>query len=184
MGLNARPVPTRVTGPAKQALLELAGDVVKAGSHYVRRRPGCRSTTPGCWPGRPAPPAAKISRTRRLGPVTGEVLHALLDWEKDAIIALAAEWDRIDLSHRKLAHRGSRLDRVFVSELSVLRVLTEAGIRLPGLPRPPARERSAFPDWAELVPGVVWVYDFTHFSGLPGWSAIAVIDVVSKYCWR
>lgn len=23
--------------------------------------------------------------------------------------------------------------------------------------------------WAELVPGVIWIYGFTHFVGLPGW---------------
>ena len=35
-------------------------------------------------------------------------------------------------------------------------------------------------EWAELVPGVIWIYDFTHFAGLPGWCAIAVIDLVSR----
>jgi hypothetical protein len=30
------------------------------------------------------------------------------------------------------------------------------------------------------VPGVIWIYDFTHFAGLHGWCAIAVIDVVSR----
>ena len=29
---------------------------------------------------------------------------------------------------------------------------------------------------------MIWCYDFTHFSGLPSWCAIAVVDVVSKYC--
>jgi transposase InsO family protein len=98
------------------------------------------------------------------------------------VIGLAREWEQVDLSHRKLAHRGSRLDVVYVSESSVLRVLTEAGVVLPGLPRPAPRERKAFPDWAELIPGVIWCYDFTHFAGLPGWCAIAILDVVSKYC--
>lgn len=182
MGLNAGPVPTRVTGPAKHVLLDLVDDAMKAGFSLRQTATwlGVNHSRLLAW-------QTRVARGDSLddapaGPESGEALHALLDWEKAAIIALAAEWDRIDLSHRKLAHRGSRLDQVFVSESSVLRVLTEAGIRLPGLPRPPARERSAFPDWAELVPGVVWVYDFTHFSGLPGWSAIAVVDVVSKYC--
>ena len=35
-----------------------------------------------------------------------------------------------------------------------------------------------WPEWAELVPGVIWIYDFTHFRSSPGWCAIAVIDVV------
>ena len=42
------------------------------------------------------------------------------------------------------------------------------------------RDRRAFPQWAQLVPGVIWIYDFTHFAGLHGWRAIAVIDVVSR----
>jgi hypothetical protein len=33
---------------------------------------------------------------------------------------------------------------------------------------------------AQLVPGVIWIYDFAHFAGLAGWCAIAVIDVVSR----
>ena len=182
MGLNAGPVPARVTGPAKQALLRLTADATGAGFSLRQAAVWLRvnHTRLLAWQSRAV--GQQGLEDAPAGPVAGEVLHALLDWEKAAIVALAAEWDRIDLSHRKLAHRGSRLDTVFVSESSVLRVLTEAGIRLPGLPRPPARERSPFPDWAELVPGVVWVYDFTHFSGLPGWSAIAVVDVVSKYC--
>ncbi len=60
--------------------------------------------------------------TSRSAPVPGEVLHALLDSEKDAIVALAREWERVDLSHRKLAHRGAfRLQLVYVSKSSGLR---------------------------------------------------------------
>jgi hypothetical protein len=69
---------------------------------------------------------------------------------------------QVDLSHRKLAHRGSGLDLVHVSESTVLRVFTDAGLHLPGRPARERRERRPFPDWAELVPGVIWIYDFTH----------------------
>lgn len=58
-------------------------------------------------------------------------VHALLDWERDAICKLAHEWGEVDLSRRKLAHRGSRLDLVHVSESTGLRVLIAAGIHLP-----------------------------------------------------
>lgn len=182
MGLMAGPVPTRLGGPAKQALLDLVSDA--AGAGFSLRQAcvwlGINHSRVLAW-------QERLDRGVSLedqpaGPVAGEVLHALLEWEKEAIVALAGQWERVDLSHRKLAHRGSRLDVVYVSESSVLRVLTEAGVRLPGLPRPTPRERKAFPDWAQLVPGVTWVYDFTHFSGLPGWCAIAVVDVVSKKC--
>lgn len=33
---------------------------------------------------------------------------------------------------------------------------------------------------AELVPGVIWIYDFTHFHASK-WCAVAVLDVVSRY---
>ena len=182
MGLNAGPVPPRVDGPVKQALLGLAADAVSAGFSLRQAATwlGVNHTRLLQW--RTRDQAGRGLHDEPAGPVPGEVLHALLDLEKAAIIALAADWERVDLSHRKLAHRGSRLDVVYVSESSVLRVLTEAGVRLPGLPALPRRERTPFPDWAELVPGVVWCYDFTHFSGLPGWCAIAVVDVISKYC--
>ncbi|MEQ7129346.1 hypothetical protein ABN034_33115 [Actinopolymorpha sp. B11F2] len=62
-------------------------------------------------------------------------LHALLDSERDAIVKLAEGWGEIDLSHRKLAHRGFRLDLVHASESTVLRVLTAAGMHLPGPPK-------------------------------------------------
>ena len=52
-----------------------------------------------------------------------------------AILALFTEWGEIDRSHRKLAHRGSRLGLVHVSESTVLRVLAAEGIALPGNPR-------------------------------------------------
>lgn len=182
MGLNAGPVPQRVSGPVKQALLGLVADATGTGFslRQASRWLGVSHVRVLGWQVRQA--RGLGLEDQPAGPVTGEVLHALLDWEKDAILALAREWEKIDLSHRKLAHRGSRLDWVYVSESSVLRVLTEDGVRLPGLPRPTPRARTAFPDWAELVPGVIWVYDFTHFSSLPGWCAIAVVDVVSKKC--
>jgi hypothetical protein len=55
---------------------------------------------------------------RRPGPETA--MHALLDWERAAIIKLAQEWSEVDRSHRKLAHCGSRLDIVHASESTVL----------------------------------------------------------------
>ena len=36
-----------------------------------------------------------------------------------------------------------------------------------------------WPDWAELVPGVIWIYDFTHFRASRR-CAVAVLDVVSR----
>ena len=55
----------------------------------------------------------------------GSPMHGLLDEEVQAILELAEEWGEVDRSHRKLAHRGSRLGRVGL-----------AGQRLPGAGRP------------------------------------------------
>ncbi len=43
-------------------------------------------------------------------------LHGLLDRERAAIAGLFDAWGEIDRSHRKLAHRGSRIGLVHVSE--------------------------------------------------------------------
>lgn len=181
MGLNAGLVPPRLDGPAKHALLDLVAHARGQGFslRWACRILGVDHARVLDWQARAA--AGSELADQAPGPVPGEVLHALLDWEKEAIIDIARTWEQVDLSHRKLAHRGSYLDRVFTSESTVLRVLTEAGVRLPGPPPREPRPRTPWPDWAELVPGVIFIYDFTHFRGLPTWCAIAVVDVVSRY---
>lgn len=62
----------------------------------------------------------------------------------------------------------------------MLRVLIAEGVHLPERPARQRRARRPFPEWAELVPGVIFIDDFTHFAGLRGWCALAVIDVVSR----
>src|SRR6266545_5017829 len=99
----------------------------------------------------------RVDAEVKAGPA--EALHALLAWEREAILALAEEWGEVDRSHRKLAHRGSRLDRVYVSESTVLRLLDAAGMRLPGAAARERRPARPWPEWAELVPGVIWIYD-------------------------
>jgi transposase InsO family protein len=167
-----------VDAPIKAGLLTLVDHACHQGGWSIRRsaatlgvdhvrllRWSARAVTTGLADAKPGP---------------DEPAHALLDWEKAAIVKLAAEWGETDRSHRKLAHRGSRLGMVHVSESSVLRVLTDAGVHLPATgPRPP-RPRRAWPGWAELVPGVIWIYDFTHFARSRR-CAIAVLDVVSRY---
>ncbi|MGH3096257.1 MAG: integrase core domain-containing protein [Streptosporangiales bacterium] len=181
MGLNVGVVPARVDAPTKAGLLELVDHAVSQGfsARWACRQLGLDHARVLSWRDRAA--AGHGLDDAAPGPVAGEALHALLDWEIEAIIDVAESWEQTDLSHRKLAHRGSYLDRVFVSESTVLRVLTNAGMRLPGLPPRPPRPRTPWPDWAELTPGVIYIYDFTHFTALPGWCAIAVVDVVSRY---
>lgn len=182
MGLSTGAVPTRVDAPVKHQILQL---VAQAGEAGFSLRAACTwlripHTRILGWQARAA--AGDSLEDRAAGSAAGEAAHGLLEWEKSAVIELARAWEQTDLTHRKLAHRGSRLGEVYVSESTVLRVLEEAGMRLRGRPRPLPRPRTPFPDWAELTPGVIYCYDFTHFSGLPGWCAIAVVDVVSRYC--
>jgi putative transposase len=109
----------------------------------------------------------------------GTPVHALRPEEITAILALADEWGEIDGSHRKLAHRGSYLGRVWVSPATVLRVLLAHGR---ALPYRPAREKTVkrpWPDWVEYRPKQVWGYDFSAFP-TAGTSALAILDLVSR----
>jgi putative transposase len=109
----------------------------------------------------------------------GRPMHGLLDWEVAEITRLFAEWGEVDRSHRKLAHRGSYLERVWVSPASVRRVLERQGLRVRPLPRPGRSVRKPFPDWVEYRPGAIWIYDTTHFTAA-GVAATVVEDLVSR----
>ena len=50
----------------------------------------------------------------------GGAVHGLLAWEEQAILDLIEQWGPVDRSHRKLAHRGSYTDTVFVSPSTLL----------------------------------------------------------------
>ena len=106
-------------------------------------------------------------------------MHGLLDWEVAEIVRLFDEWGEVDRSHRKLAHRGSYLERVWVSPASVRRVLEREGLRLRPLPRPGRSVRKPFPDWVDYRPGSIWIYDTTHFTRA-GVAATVVEDLVSR----
>ena len=109
----------------------------------------------------------------------GRPLHGLLDSEVAEIVALYHEWGEVDRSHRKLAHRGSCLGRVWVSPSSVLRVLAAQGLHFNPPPRPGASVRKPFPEWVEYRPNQIWIYDTTHFPRAK--SALTVVeDLVSR----
>src|SRR5918993_1934717 len=82
----------------------------------------------------------------------GGAVHGLLAEEVAEIVALFHQWGEIDRSHRKLAHRGSYLERVWVSPATVRRVLLAEGLQLRPLPRPARSVRQPFPDWVEYRP--------------------------------
>ncbi len=179
MGLIAGPVPSRVTAEVKVGLLGLVDEAVTAG-----------------WPLQAACGVVGVDRVRlwrwrrRLArgggladgrPGPEEAPHRILPWEWDEIVALFDEWGHIDGSHRKLAHRGSRLERVFVSESTVLRVLSDEDLMLPQQRRRrgPVGPRRPWPDWVQYRPCQVWGHDFTAFRRA-GRDALAVLDLVSR----
>jgi len=178
LGLTAGLVPPRVDGHVKAGLLGLVDYAAEYGGWSIRRSAaalGLDHARVLRWQTR-----AALDRLADARPGPAEAAHALLGWEREAVVKLAEQWAEVDRSHRKLAHRGSRLDLVHVSESSVLRVLVQAGVHLPERTARERREARPWPEWAELVPGVIWIYDVTHFRA-SRWCAVAVMDVVSRY---
>jgi len=112
-------------------------------------------------------------------PPIGNAVHRLLDWEERAILELLETWSPVDLSHRKLAHRGSYLDKVFVSESTVLRVALKHRIRLPGERHQPKPVLPAMPQvpWEK---NRIWIWDASHFRRAKR-VAYAIVDVVTRY---
>lgn len=109
----------------------------------------------------------------------GGAVHGILEWEERAILELIEEWGWVDLSHRKLAHRGSYIGTVFVSPSTVLRVALKNQVTLPG---EPVRARPAKPVFPE-VPwerNRIWIWDATHFTRCKR-VAYAIVDVVTRY---
>ena len=109
----------------------------------------------------------------------GIPVHGLLDDEVTEILALYDQWGETDRSHRKLAHRGSYLRRVWVSPSSVRRVLHEHDLHFRPRPRPARSQRTPFPDWVEYTPNSIWIYDTTHFP-TAGMGALLIEDLVSR----
>ena len=175
MGLSSGPVPSRVDARVKAGLLDLIDHA--AGRGWSTRR-ACRLLDLD------ENRAARWARRRvadRLDDAApgGHPVHGLLDAEVEAVLTLFETWCEVDRSHRKLAHRGSRLDLVHVSESTVRRVLAAHGMILEGpAPREPAEKRP-WPDWLEWKPQRIWAYDFTHFTRARR-AVIAVLDMVSR----
>jgi len=164
-----------VDAAVKRALLGLLGQATAAGWSFQK---ACRVLGVGerrarYWQARQA---AGLLEDRRPG---GTAVHALRPEEIEAILELAERWGEVDGSHRKLAHRGSYLGRVWVSPSSVLRVLLEHGRRLPYRPPRPKQGKRPWPEWVDYRPCQVWGYDFSAFP-LAGTSALAILDLVSR----
>jgi transposase InsO family protein len=172
------PVPPRVDAHVKAGLLELVDHAVARGWSPRRAAAllGLDEVRAGRWRQRRAVEGDVALLDRRPG---GTARHGLLGWERAAIVALFEGWAEVDRSHRKLAHRGSRLGVVHVSESTVHRVLAAEGLVVPGQPHREPTPRAPWPDWLEWKPNRVWAYDFTHFTRARR-AVIAILDVVTR----
>lgn len=171
------PIPARVDEPVKQALLSIIADAIDAGWSLARvcgvleldRRRAWR------WTERAA------AGTLADQPPGGNPIHGLLDWEVQAIIALYDQWGPVDLSHRKLAHRGSYIGAVWVSPSTVDRVLARNGLALEHRPRPGRSHKNPWPEWCEWRPNQLWCWDMSQFESCEtGKYAYGIVDLVSR----
>jgi putative transposase len=171
----AGPVPPRMDGPVKAGLLELVDHAVGRGWSTRRAAAllGIDHVRLGQWQRRRDD--GRLDDT----PPGGHPLHGLLAWERAAIVELFEAWGEVDRSHRKLAHRGSRLQIVHVSESTVRRVLRAESLVLQGNPPREPTPRTPWPDWLEWKPNRVWGYDFTHFTAARR-AVVAILDIVSR----
>lgn len=109
----------------------------------------------------------------------GSPSHGITPAEEQAILELTERWGKVDRSHRKLAHRGSYVEVVWVSPSTVRRVLAAHGLLLPDPgPREPVG-RQPWPEWLVWAPNRIWGWDVSHFPRAKR-CAFAIIDMVSR----
>ena len=136
----------------KEALLEIV-DQAAAGGWSISRVCGLLELDRGrLWRWKQRTHTTGLNDRKR----GGHAVNTILAWEEEAILLLFDEWGPTDRSHRKLAHRGSYLDRVYVSPSTVDRVLARNGLVLAGNPRPTRTVKKPWPDWVEWRPNQLW----------------------------
>lgn len=171
------PVPARVDGAAKARLLELIEEAVSKGWTMARACGVLQLDRVRAyrWMARRGEAALEDR------PPGGNPIHGLLAEEEAAIVELFEEWGPLDLSQRKLAHRGSYLNKVWVSPSTVDRVLDRHGLCLRGGRRPAKTEKKPWPEWAEWRPDQLWCWDMSQFERCKAAKyAYAIIDLVSR----
>ncbi len=170
------PIPARVDSAAKTLLLDLIDDAVKAGWTLARICGVLEVDRQRAWRWRRRQAAGNLDDAAP----GGNPVHGLLAWEEAEILALFEQWGEVDLSHRKLAHRGSYTDRVWVSPSTVDRVLARNGLALQGVPRPARSAKKPWPDWVRWRPNQLWCWDASHFPACVASPVIyGVVDIVS-----
>ena len=175
MGLIG-PVPPRVDADTKAELLAVVEEATAAG-WTLARVCGVLQITPErirAWRRR-----AELGQLADRRP--GRAVHAITPHEQAAILEITEAWKDIDRSHRKLAHRGSREQRVWVSESTFLRVLQDHDVDMPAPPPPPARApvRLVLPEGLAWEPNNIWIYDASSFARADR-DVVLVADVVSR----
>jgi diadenosine tetraphosphatase ApaH/serine/threonine PP2A family protein phosphatase len=89
---------------------------------------------------------ATIWQTR---PQAGLQSTRLLPAEQAAILELFDQWGERDRSHRRLAHRGSRLGRFYAAPATVRRAVNADDMHFRVMPKPAKGKRRPFPSWAD-----------------------------------
>lgn len=174
----AVPVPSRVPADVKEGLLKLVDDAIGRGWPHLRATVvlGVSDVRVHRW----------RTRLREVGTLAdrvpgGNPVHRLLEWEEHEILDLIEKWGPTDRSHRKLAHRGSYENRVWVAPATVRRVAAKHHVTLPQ----PAVRRSVPPSqpWPDTIlwePNQIWMWDGSWFRGARR-HCVAIIDVVSRF---
>ncbi|MFN3218611.1 MAG: transposase [Acidimicrobiales bacterium] len=171
------PIPARVDGAAKEVLLGLIDDAVDAGWTFTRACAVLELDRGRAWRWQQRRAAGRLD-DRAPG---GNPIHGLLASEEAEILAIFEQWADIDRSHRKLAHRGSYEQRVWVSPSTVDRVLARHGLVLRGDPRPARTTKTPWPDWCEWHPNQLWCWDGSQFETcVAARYAYAIVDLVSR----
>ena len=171
------PIPARVDETVKTVLLDIIDEAVAGGWKLNRVCGVIELDRQRAW---------RWMRRRDSGTLTdrapgGNPIHGLLDWEEAEILAVFDDWGDRDMSHRKLAHRGSYEHRVWVSPSTVDRVLTRNGLVLAGNPRPAASEKKPWPDWCEWRPNQLWCWDMSQFERCERSKYVyGIVDLVSR----
>lgn len=175
MGLSGR-VPRRTDAATKTALLDLV-EAAEAGGWTTRR--ACRYLELS---------QRRLERWRRRiadglplddAAPGGNPVHGLTPAEEDEIVAVFNEWGEVDRSHRKLAHRGSWLNRFWADPSTVRRVLERRDLRFRAPKREGRSQRRPWPDWVEEKPNRIWIYDTTHWTAAEAATTL-ISDVISK----
>lgn len=169
-------MPARVPAEVKELVLKTVDEAVDAGfsQTWATALWGISDDRVHRWRARQRDVGTLVDRAPGGNPV-----HTVLSEEIEAILAVAETWGPIDRSHRKLAHRGSYENLVWVSPSTFLRVLDAYGLKLPEGPPPARRDKTPWPDWLVWEPNRIWIWDVTHFTRAKR-AVFAIMDMVSR----